>query len=52
MNILTENSKLYNGDCLEVMDKLIEIVKKEQEMLNKRGIQSVTKATEEDFDRL
>ena len=24
MNILTENYKLYNGDCLEVMDKLIE----------------------------
>ncbi len=23
MNILTENFKLYNGDCLEVMDKLI-----------------------------
>lgn len=25
---------------------------KKQEMLNKRGIKSVTKATEEDFDRL
>ena len=24
MNILTENYKLYNGDCLEIMDKLIE----------------------------
>lgn len=24
MNILTENYKLYNGDCLKVMDKLIE----------------------------
>ena len=24
MNILTENYKLYNGDCLEVMDLLIE----------------------------
>jgi site-specific DNA-methyltransferase (adenine-specific) len=24
MNILTENYKLYNGDCLEVMDRLIE----------------------------
>ena len=24
MNILTDNIKLYNGDCLEVMDKLIE----------------------------
>ena len=24
MNILTENFKLYLGDCLEVMDKLIE----------------------------
>ena len=24
MNIITENYKLYNGDCLEVMDKLIE----------------------------
>ena len=23
MNILTENYKLYNGDCLEIMDKLI-----------------------------
>ena len=25
MNILTENYKLFNGDCLEVMDKLIEM---------------------------
>jgi site-specific DNA-methyltransferase (adenine-specific) len=25
MNILTENYKLYNGDCLEIMDKLIEM---------------------------
>ena len=25
MNILTENYKLYNGDCLKIMDKLIEI---------------------------
>ena len=24
MNILTDNIKLYNGDCLEVMDRLIE----------------------------
>ena len=24
MNIITENYKLYNGDCLEVMDRLIE----------------------------
>ena len=24
MNILTENYKLYLGDCLEVMDRLIE----------------------------
>ena len=24
MNIITKNYKLYNGDCLEVMDKLIE----------------------------
>ena len=24
MDILTENYKLYNGDCLEIMDKLIE----------------------------
>jgi site-specific DNA-methyltransferase (adenine-specific) len=24
MNILTENYKLFNGDCLEIMDKLIE----------------------------
>ena len=24
MDILTENYKLYLGDCLEVMDKLIE----------------------------
>ena len=24
MNIITENYKLYNGDCLEIMDKLIE----------------------------
>ena len=23
MNVLTENFKLYNGDCLEIMDKLI-----------------------------
>lgn len=23
MNILTKNFKLYNGDCLEVMDELI-----------------------------
>ena len=25
MNILTENIKLYQGDCLEVMDYLIEM---------------------------
>ena len=25
MDIITENYKLYNGDCLEVMDKLIEL---------------------------
>ena len=24
MNIITDNYKLYNGDCLEIMDKLIE----------------------------
>lgn len=24
MNILTDNVKLYHGDCLEVMDRLIE----------------------------
>ena len=25
MNILTSNYKLFNGDCLEVMDYLIEM---------------------------
>ena len=30
MNILTSNYKLFNGDCLEVMDYLIEMGKEGQ----------------------